>query len=125
MDQRRPSAWRGSGNRDLGLIGVYEKAATAYGWTADFIETQLTDELFYRYIEKLADREIEQARVEEDRLTVAVATAMAIRSDEGAMRRWLMERRQRFPQTAPSADQQAATFARLGISDTGGRIKIH
>ena len=75
----------------------------------------------------MLEREAEQASLDDDRLTVAVANALAITYSKDANRRWVTERRRRLPQSSPSPDHNAGVLARLGIPE-GGRPqkgKIH
>ena len=71
----------GNGGGGYQLVEVYEFFAAEYGWTARFIEANLTDEQFALYAEKAARRKGRQAFAELDRIVTGTSWGMAIAHD--------------------------------------------
>lgn len=115
----------GSGDR-YGLLGVYEFCAAEYGWTAHFIEHNVTDEQFYLYVEKAAKRRKAQAFAELDRLVSGTSWGVAIAFDQKgrSARKWqqIRNRQQRESGHAKGLSGEALHQAVMAIAATDSSL---
>lgn len=88
-DAELQSGDRNGGSQD-GFFEVYEWFAAEYGWTARFIESNVTDEQFALYAEAAAKRRKAQSFAELDRIVTGTSwgVGLAFDSKGRTARKW-------------------------------------